>query len=116
MRHIRVKLTDIDGYVSSELFDDSGSASGSSDRVRLVRDTLFENTTPKQRTYLILYYKKRMTMDGIADECGVSKSTVSRTISRGRNRILRGMKREELQRLFESLKSEEGDNDVKTGE
>lgn len=116
MRHIRVKLTDIDGYVRDEIFDDNSAGNVRTDRVRLVREALFESTTTKQRMYILLYYKKRMTMEQIADECGVAKSTVSRTISRGRDRILKGMKKEELKRLFARLSNEEGDNDVKTRE
>ena len=54
-----------------------------------------------------MYYKDGMTMDEIADACGVAKSTVSRTIARGRNGILAGLKKAELKKLFETGSSEE---------
>ena len=39
-------------------------------------------------------------MDEIADRCGVVKSTVSRTVARGRSRILKGLEDEELRRIL----------------
>ena len=105
MKHKRVTLSDVDGYVRDDIFG-SGSAQ-SSEKLRLVRRALTENATPKQRRYIIMYYKDGMTMDEIADACGVAKSTVSRTIARGRNGILAGLKKAELKKLFETSSSEE---------
>ncbi len=45
--------------------------------------------TDKQREYMMLYYGKQMTMEAIANEKGVNKSTVSRTLKRGRKRLYR---------------------------
>lgn len=100
----RVSLTDIDGYVRDELFDTQESCSGSySHSARLVREALYDSTTPKQRTYIIMYFKKRMNMEEIASLCGVSKSTVSRTISRGRSNILKAMRSSKLKKLLEHI-------------
>ena len=64
---------------------------------------MFEQTTAKQKRYLLMYYKDNMTMDEIADRCGVAKSTVSRTIARGRDRIIKGLRDSDLRRLLEKL-------------
>ena len=50
---------------------------------------LRQDITPRQREYMILYYGNRMTMEAIARQYGVSKSTVSRTLKRGRQRLYR---------------------------
>ncbi len=41
------------------------------------------------RKYMILYYGQNMSMEAIAKQCGVNKSTVSRTLKRGRQRLYR---------------------------
>ena len=38
---------------------------------------------------MILYYGRGMSMEAIAQQCGVNKSTVSRTLKRGRQRLYR---------------------------
>ena len=43
--------------------------------------------TPTQRAYVVSYFFQKKTVEQIAVEFGVSKSTVSRTIHRGINRI-----------------------------
>ena len=45
--------------------------------------------TPRQAPLLPLYYDLGDSMSGIAGELGIDKSTVSRTISRGRERLKR---------------------------
>ena len=45
--------------------------------------------TAKQREYMMLYYGKCMSMEAIAEQLGVNKSTVSRTLKRGRQRLHR---------------------------
>lgn len=45
--------------------------------------------TPRQAQLLHLYYDLGYSMSGIAGELGIDKSTVSRTISRGRERLKR---------------------------
>ncbi|WP_124099421.1 sigma factor-like helix-turn-helix DNA-binding protein [Ruminococcus sp. Marseille-P6503] len=46
-----------------------------------------DNLTKTQKRYIILYYKKNLTVTQIAALSGVNKSTVSRTISRGRVKL-----------------------------
>lgn len=50
---------------------------------------LREEVTPRQREILGLYYGKKLTMQEIADELGVDRSTISRTIRRGEDRLRR---------------------------
>lgn len=50
---------------------------------------LNEEVTPRQREALLLYYNDGLTMPEIAQQLGVDKSTVSRTIKRGELRLLR---------------------------
>lgn len=54
----------------------------------LVR-ALREDVTPRQREFLLLYYAKGLNMREIGARVGVDKSTVSRTIQRGENRLRR---------------------------
>ena len=45
--------------------------------------------TPRQSEMIHLYYDLGLSMGAIAKELGVDKSTVSRTLSRGRKRLKR---------------------------
>lgn len=78
----------VDMAVYSELMaDDNREQLG-----RLKRNlthALRQDITPKQREYMILYYGRGMSMEAIAQELGVNKSTVSRTLKRGRQRLYR---------------------------
>lgn len=56
---------------------------------RNLTHALRQDITPKQREYMILYYGKGMSMEAIGKELGVNKSTVSRTLKRGRQRLYR---------------------------
>lgn len=56
---------------------------------RNLTHALRQDITPRQREYMMLYYGKCMSMDAIAKEMGVNKSTVSRTLRRGRERLFR---------------------------
>lgn len=56
---------------------------------RNVIQALREDVTPRQRECMELYYTKRLTMPEIARLIGVDKSTVSRTIKRGEQRLRR---------------------------
>ena len=57
--------------------------------------------TKKQKCYILLYYRDGLTVMQIAQKFGVDKSTVSRTINRGRQRIAGNLSREAMRRLFE---------------
>lgn len=46
-----------------------------------------EELTPVQKRYLAMYYYENMAIQDIADECGVNKATVSRTIHRAEDRL-----------------------------
>lgn len=50
---------------------------------------LHEDVTAKQREYMLLYYGQGLNMSEIGQQMGVDKSTVSRTLSRGRKRLKR---------------------------
>lgn len=50
---------------------------------------LRQDITAKQRQYMMLYYGQNMSMEAIAKQFGVNKSTVSRTMKRGRERLYR---------------------------
>ncbi len=50
---------------------------------------LHEDVTEKQRQYMLLYYAEGLNMNEIGARCGVDKSTVSRTIKRGEERLRR---------------------------
>ena len=54
----------------------------------LVR-ALQEDVTARQRQVLLLYYAEQMNMREIGERLGVDKSTVSRTIKRGEERLRR---------------------------
>ena len=50
---------------------------------------LQEDVTPRQRQMLLMYYAQGLNMREIGTELGVDKSTVSRTIKRGEQRLQR---------------------------
>ena len=100
--------SDIDRYVRDNIFADRDTDGGAyPDKVRELHRAIFESATAKQRRYIIMYYMKNMTMEQIADRCGVAKSTVSRTIARGRNNILRAMRADELAKLLDRDRNRE---------
>lgn len=70
------------------------------DPQRALRMLLDDNLTKKQKCYIILYYKEGLTVTQIAKRFGVDKSTVSRTINRGRSRIAAAAKREALKKIL----------------
>ena len=56
---------------------------------RNLTHALRQDITERQREYMMLYYGRGMSMEAIAKEVGVNKSTVSRTLKRGRQRLYR---------------------------
>ena len=56
---------------------------------RNLTHALRQDITERQREYMVLYYGRNMSMEAIAQQCGVNKSTVSRTLKRGRHRLYR---------------------------
>lgn len=53
---------------------------------------LREEVTDRQRQVLFLYYSQGLNMRQIAEALGVERSTVSRTLKRGEERIRRRMR------------------------
>lgn len=68
------------------------SSDNSAQLSRLKRNllrALREDVTARQRQVLNLYYSEGLNMREIAEQLGVDKSTVSRTIKRGERRLQR---------------------------
>ena len=60
------------------------------DRLRRnLRQARERELTPRQRQVLSLYYDQGMNIPRIAQELGVNRSTVSRTLRRARDRLYR---------------------------
>ncbi len=59
---------------------------------------LNDNLTKTQKCYIMLYYKKGLNVTQIAGLFNVNKSTVSRTINRGKTRLLKAIRCEVLRK------------------
>ena len=57
-----------------------------------VRRVICEELTVRQRELINMYYMENMTMPEIADKLGITVSSVSRTMARGRLRIRKYLK------------------------
>lgn len=71
--------------IGDELRDDPDHSRLIRNLIRCVR----EEITPRQREVLFLYYVKNIRQKEIAAQLGVERSTVSRTIKRGEDRLRR---------------------------
>ena len=60
--------------------------------VKNLRRAMDSELTPRQRQMLVLYFLEGVKMHEIAEELGVNKSTVSRTVSRGKSRLQKCLK------------------------
>lgn len=73
-----------------------GEAQSNSEKRRMIlkimRSVIENELTERQSEMITLYYFKQMNIPEIAEMLGVNRSTVSRTISRGRRNILEKMK------------------------
>lgn len=56
---------------------------------RNLRQAREQELTPRQRQLLALYYDQGMTIPQIAEELGLNRSTVSRTLRRAKARLYR---------------------------
>lgn len=56
---------------------------------RNLREARKRELTERQREILSLYYDQGMTMPQIAEHLGVNRSTVSRTLRRAKDKLLR---------------------------
>lgn len=95
-----------DNDFSEELFTDSKPVPSKGQRLdmtALISQMLADDLTKKQKCYIILYYRDGLTVNQIAEKFSVSKSTVSRTINRGRKKLAGSVKREALRRLLYNI-------------
>ena len=60
--------------------------------LKILRKVISEELTERQRQMITLYYFDKANIPQIAEMLGVNRSTVSRTISRGRRNIMEKMK------------------------
>lgn len=60
--------------------------------IKIMRNIIENELSERQRQMIALYYFNRMNIPEIAEMLGVNRSTVSRTLSRGRRNILEKMK------------------------
>ena len=68
----------------------AGDNSERLDRLRRsLRQAREQELTPRQRQMLTLYYDQGMNIPQIAEELGLNRSTVSRTLQRARARLYR---------------------------
>lgn len=58
-------------------------------QLKRIRRVIEAELTPCQRTTLVAYYFRHLTIPEIAREQGVNKSTVSRTLRRAEDRLRR---------------------------
>lgn len=69
------------------------NAGDNSERLERLRRSLRQarerELTPRQRQVTALYYDQGMNIPQIAEKLGLNRSTVSRTLSRARNRLYR---------------------------
>ena len=79
---------DMAEYARAISEDNTNAGTMSRMKQNLIR-ALKEDTTPKQRAALLLYYGQGLNMREIGAKLGVNKSTVSRTIKRGEARLRR---------------------------
>ena len=60
--------------------------------LKIMRSIIENELTARQREMITLYYFNQVNIPEIAEMLGVNRSTVSRTISRGRRNIMERMK------------------------
>ena len=67
------------------------NAADNSERLERLRRNLRQarELTPRQRQLVSLYYDQGMNIPQIAEELGLNRSTVSRTLRRARDRLYR---------------------------
>lgn len=61
-------------------------------QLQRVKKVIQQELSPRQRETLLAYYFRSMTIPQIAMEQGVNKSTVSRTLRRGEEKIRKYLK------------------------
>ncbi len=78
----------------SALIGDTESNNSAQHRMmlKILRKVIEEALTERQREMITLYYFERLNIPQIAEKLSVNRSTVSRTISRGRRNIMEKMR------------------------
>lgn len=95
----KVSLDEIENYIADNRdFEENENAA--TNIPPILDELMEENLTDKQKCYIMLYYKQKLTMEQIAEAFHVAPSTVSRTIERGRQRMLKGLQKDCLRRLL----------------
>lgn len=99
-------IIDKQQFVQSLYGEDNGRS-----RARLIRNlriAIESELTSRQTEMIKLYYLSQMNMVEIAYELGINKSTVSRTLKRGRARLRRCLKfgAADLLREYQELEEE----------
>ncbi len=69
--------------------------------IKFLHEIINDDLTKTQKQYIIMYYMKNMKIHEIALECGVNKSTVSRTMKRARDRIYERLKYTDFRSFIE---------------
>ncbi len=91
----------------ARMLSEENTNTGELSRVkRALYQALHEDVTDKQRQYLLLYYAEGLNMGEIGARLGVDKSTVSRTIKRGEERLRRCLRYGAKRFLLETLDRE----------
>lgn len=70
-----------------QIASDNGEDSSRSRLVRNLVRCIREEVSPRQREVLLMYYVRGLNQREIAMELGVNKSTISRTVKRGEQRL-----------------------------
>ena len=87
-RHTDIQSGDMAAYM--RMLSEQDNNTHEMDRLkRRLRRAICEDVTETQRRYLMMYYGERVNMVEISRRMGVHKSTVSRTIKRGEDRLRR---------------------------
>lgn len=100
LKRISYELSE--NYISTDVSMDREDRCEGEYKNAMLREIVNSDLTKKQKCYIMMYYRDGLTVEQIAECCGVVKSTVSRTINRGRERILNGVKKQALRRLLSS--------------
>lgn len=88
--HFKNRSSEWIGDMTVWLRSNAGNNSEQLARLRRnLRRAREEELTERQREMVALYYDQGMTMPQIAKRLGVSRSTVSRTLRRARDRLYR---------------------------
>lgn len=81
-----------DKEISALIGDENSNTVRHSLMLKIMNNIIENNLTERQKQMITMYYFQHMNISEIASVLGVNRSTVSRTISRGRKNIAEKMK------------------------